>query len=96
MYSTGQFPALAVAGLPAQGLQFALLMYALISVVFIGLSLRMNVALTFLFTVISAAYFCLGVGATRPLGHANKVRLVLLHSLASVVCACKLNLIGWN
>lgn len=72
MYATGQFPALAVAGLPEQGLQFALLMYALISVVFIVLSLRMNVALTFLFTVISAAYFCLGIGATRPLGHATK------------------------
>ena len=65
MYATGQFPALAVTGLPAEGLQFALLMYALISVVFIGLSLRMNVALTFLFTVISAAYFCLGIGQTH-------------------------------
>jgi len=65
MYATGQFPALAVTGLPVEGLQFALLMYALISVVFIGLSLRMNVALTFLFTVISAAYFCLGIGQTH-------------------------------
>lgn len=78
MYSTGQFPALAVAGLPEEGLQFALLMYALISVVFIILSLRMNVALTFLFTVISAAYFCLGIGSTRPEGHATKVLPLLV------------------
>ena len=73
MYATGQFPALAVAGLPTEGLQFALLMYALISVVFIGLSLRMNVALTFLFTVISAAYFCLGIGQTHDMERATKV-----------------------
>lgn len=64
MYATGQFPALLETGLPVEGLQFALLMYAIISVIFIGLSFRMNVALTALFTVISLAYFCLGIGQT--------------------------------
>ena len=65
MYATGQFPALLETGLPLEGLQFALLMYALLSVIFIGLSIRMNFALTCLFTVICLAYFCLGIGQTR-------------------------------
>ena len=65
LYATGQFPALLQTGLPLEGLQFALLMYAFLSVIFIGLSVRMNFALTALFTCIAAAYFCLGIGQTR-------------------------------
>ncbi|KAL3162393.1 hypothetical protein ABBQ32_010068 [Trebouxia sp. C0010 RCD-2024] len=65
MYATGQFPALLRDGLPLEGLQFALLMYALLSVVFIGLSIRMNFALTCLFTSIALAYFCLAIGLTH-------------------------------
>lgn len=65
MYATGQFPALLATGLPLEGLQFALLMYAFLSVIFIGLSFRMNFALTALFTCIALAYFCLGIGQTR-------------------------------
>lgn len=65
MYATGQFQALLATGLPVEGLQFALLMYAFLSVIFIGLSFRMNFALTALFTCIALAYFCLGIGQTR-------------------------------
>ena len=73
MYATGQFPALVRTGLPLEGLQFALIMYALLSVIFIGLSLRMNVALTCLFTSIGLAYFCLAVGLTHDERRVTKV-----------------------
>lgn len=78
MYATGQFPALVETGLPLEGLQFALLMYALLSVIFIGLSIRMNFALTCLFTVIALAYFCLGIGQT----HGERVVKVRGHFIA--------------
>lgn len=73
MYATGQFPALLQTGLPLEGLQFALIMYALLSVIFIGLSLRMNVALTCLFTSIALAYLCLAIGFTHDQRRVTKV-----------------------
>lgn len=78
MYATGQFPALVETGLPLEGLQFALLMYALLSVIFIGLSIRMNVTLTALFTCIALAYFCLGIGQTHG-ERVVKVSTCMLH-----------------
>ena len=88
MYATGQFPALLETGLPVEGLQFALLMYAIISVIFIGLSFRMNVALTALFTVISLAYFCLGIGQTYGGERVTKVRNICAcqHVICLIVC----------
>ncbi len=80
MYATGQFPALVATGLPLEGLQFALLMYAFLSVIFIGLSFRMNFALTALFTCIALAYFCLGIGQTRDGVRVTKVRGCIMFS----------------
>lgn len=73
MYATGQFPALLETGLPLEGLQFALLLYAFLSVIFIGLSFRMNFALTALFTTIAMAYFCLAIGFTHDMRRVTKV-----------------------
>lgn len=73
MYATGQFPILLRDGLPLEGLQFALLMYAILSVIFIGLSIRMNFALTCLFTSIALAYFCLAIGLTHDERRVSKV-----------------------
>ena len=73
MYATGQFAILERTGLPLEGLQFALIMYALLSVIFIGLSLRMNFALTCLFTSIALAYFCLAIGFTHDQRRVTKV-----------------------
>lgn len=78
MYVTGQFSSLVQAGLPLEGLQFALIMYALLSVIFIGLSLRMNVALTCLFTSIALAYLCLAIGFTHDQRRVTKVVPLLL------------------
>ena len=83
MYATGQFPALVATGLPVEGLQFALLMYAFLSVIFIGLSFRMNFALTALFTCIAMAYFCLGIGQTRDTLRVTKVRgCIIINAMA--------------
>jgi len=99
MYATGQFPALVETGLPLEGLQFALLMYAFLSVIFIGLSFRMNFALTALFTCIALAYFCLGIGQTRDGVRVTKVRgRIMFNAMAwhgrvvagHVKCSCKL------
>jgi len=99
MYATGQFPALVATGLPVEGLQFALLMYAFLSVIFIGLSFRMNFALTALFTCIALAYFCLGIGQTRDAATVSKVRrcsifnAMACHAIViagHVMCSCKL------
>lgn len=84
MYATGQFPLLVQSGLPLEGLQMALLLYALLSVIFIGLSIRMNFALTCLFTTIALAYFCLGIGLTHDERRVTKVTL----SLRRVVPLC--------
>ena len=99
MYATGQFAALEATGLPLEGLQFALLMYALLSVIFIGLSFRMNFALTALFTCIALAYFCLAIGQTRDGVRVTKVRgCIIVNAMACqasviaghVVYICKL------
>ena len=99
MYATGQFQALLATGLPVEGLQFALLMYAFLSVIFIGLSFRMNFALTALFTCIALAYFCLGIGQTRDGLRVTKVSgCIILNAMAChgcviaghVVCICQL------
>lgn len=73
MYATGQFTILLETGLPLEGLQFALIMYALLSVIFIGLSLRMNFALTCVFTSIALAYLCLAIGFTHDQRRVTKV-----------------------
>ena len=46
LQQAGDFKLLPPTVLPVQGLQFALLMFAIISVIYIGLSLRINIATT--------------------------------------------------
>ena len=46
LQQAGDFQLLPPTVVPTQGLQFALLMFAIISVIYIGLSLRINIATT--------------------------------------------------
>ena len=46
LQQAGDFKLLPPTVLPTQGLQFALLMFAIISVIYIGLSIRINIATT--------------------------------------------------
>jgi succinate-acetate transporter protein len=65
LLAAGGLRPLSVAVLPIKGLQYALLIYAIISIIFIALSTRMNVALTCVFTSICLSFFCTAAGLTE-------------------------------
>eukprot|EP00891_Asterochloris_glomerata_P006069 jgi/Astpho2/6069/Aster-04017 len=65
LQQAGDFELLPPIVQPTQGLQFALLMFAIVTVIYIGLSIRINIATTCVFTSIALAFFLLAGGLTN-------------------------------